>query len=242
MSAMPGKPVAGIRVGILTLDTAHDLVPGNMQHAHSFPFPVSYGVVRKVPFAQIAVGDEAATAPILAAARALEASGADLIVGACGSFGHYQREAASALSVPVCLSPLVQVPFLLSLMPANRKLAILFARTAAFTARVQQACGIGAAHLDRLVLAEADGLEGFRAVMDPSLRLDDPRLRRDVIDHAAMIVQNDRSIGGWLIQCSDLPPYARDIAVATRLPVWDMTMLTCHLYRALAPVRYEAAP
>jgi len=242
MTGRTSRPFIGIRVGIVTLDTAHDLVPGNMQHAQSFPFPVMYGVVKGVPFAQIAVGDEAATAPILAAALALEASGVDVIVGACGSFGHYQQAAAAVLSVPVCLSPLVQVPFLLSLLPATKKLAILFARTSAFTARVQQACTIGADHLSRLVLAEADGLEGFRAVMDASLPLDDARLRREVAEHTRMIVQRDPAIGGWLIQCSDLPPYALDIAMATRLPVWDMTVLTCHLYRALAPVRYEAAP
>ena len=43
------------------------------------------------------------------------------------------------------------------------------------------------------------------------------------------------AIGAWLIQCSDLPPYAASLRRATGLPVFDMVTLIEHIGTALRP-------
>lgn len=240
MIARRGKPFAGIRIGIVTLETAHDLAPGNVQHAASFPFPVLYRPVRGVDFALIARGDPTAREPILEAVRDLATMGAEIIAGACGSFGHYQREAAAAVDVPVCLSSLVQVPFLLAVLPARQRLGVIFARAATFTSLVKAACGITEAQERRLLVLEADRLPAFAPVMNDQERLNSPALEAELcaLATAAQVAHPD--IGGWLLQCSDLPPYARALARATGRPVWDMSVLIRHLHDAALPPDYTA--
>jgi hypothetical protein len=44
----------------------------------------------------------------------------------------------------------------------------------------------------------------------------------------------------WLIQCSDLPPYAAAIQRATGLPVFDMVTLIDHVRAALKRRPFES--
>lgn len=231
-AARGGRPVAGIRLGILTLASRHELVPGNVQHAGSFPFPTAYAVVENVPLPLLMAGDEVVLPAILEAVRTLETLGVDMIVGACGSFGHYQRDVAAAARMPVCLSPLVQVPFLLSILPSDRTLGIVFARTSAFTDKVKAQCGI--VDTSRIVAVGADALDSFAPILDPDLRLDSRRLQDDMVGLLSETLTTHQSIGAWLLQCSDLPPYAAAIASATGLPVFDMATLAVHLEGALS--------
>jgi hypothetical protein len=230
------RPVAGISVGILTLDTRHDLVAGNVQYARSFPFPVAYSVVENVSLPALMRGDEQALPAIVSSVNALQALGVDLIVGACGSFAHYQKEVAAIARVPVCLSILVEVPFILSLLPPSKKLAIVFARIAAFTERAKRQCNI--TDCSRIVTVGADALASFAPILDPTQALDSCALETDLVALLKATHIRERSIGAWLLQCSDLPPYATAIAAATGLPVFDMTTLIAHLERAARPEDY----
>lgn len=222
-----GRATAGIRVGILTLDTRHTLVRGNVQHAASFDFPVTYAVVRDVPLEALMRGDDAALEPITCAVRELERQGVAIIVGACGSFGHYQRAVAASARVPVCLSILVQAPFVLSLLPASQSLGIVFARVSAFTTRVQAECGI--VDTRRIVPIGADALAAFAPILDADLALDSTRLEHDLVAMLQAEQVRHAHIGAWLLQCSDLPPYSNAIGRATGLPVFDMVRLVGHL-------------
>ena len=230
----PRKAVEGLRIGIVTLSTSHDLVCGNVQHADSFPFHVAYAAVRDVAFDHIACGDPRALKPIIEAARRLEETGVDIVVGACGSFVHYQREVAGAIDVPVCLSILMQIPFILSMLPPTRKLGVVFARSSTFTALAQDQCGVTAAMRDRLVFLSAADTDSFAPMLDPEQALDDGRLRQDLVAMTRQVAAADPAIGAWLLQCSDLPPYAPDIGASTGLPVWDMVLLVEHLRGAVA--------
>jgi hypothetical protein len=67
--------MAGFPVGILALDTRHQLVLGNVQHAGSFTFPVLYEIVRDVSGPALMRGDADAVSafqPILALQGSLD--------------------------------------------------------------------------------------------------------------------------------------------------------------------------
>ncbi len=230
---------AGFRVGILTLDTCHTLVHGNVQHAGSFSFAVQYGVVRDVAPSALMEGDVGALPAILDAARALETAGVRAVVGACGSFANFQREVAEALSVPVVMSILVEVPFVLRALPRNRRLGIIFARVSSLTTRVCEQCGIQ--ELDRIVALGADDLPAFRPILEQRGVLESKALEQELVELAVRTVQSDSSIGAWLLQCSDLPPYSAAVQCATGLPVFDMVSLIEHLGSALGPKDFSSA-
>jgi Asp/Glu/hydantoin racemase len=222
--------LAGFHVGILVLDTVHELVLGNVQHARSFDFPVLYEVVRGVSWAALMQGDQSARDIIVERARALEGAGVDVVVGACGSFANYQAEVAAAVNVPVFLSILLEVPLLLRALPRERQLGILFASTTSFTDRVREQCGI--AQTDRIVAIGADALPAFRPIAEQAGVLDDLGLRDSLVELVRASLRDHPRIGAWLLQCSDLPPYAAAIQRATGLPVFDMVTLIRHLHEA----------
>jgi len=52
-----GQAIAGASIGIICIPGVSGLIPGNVQNATSFDFPVMYEVMEDVEFPQIAVGD-----------------------------------------------------------------------------------------------------------------------------------------------------------------------------------------
>jgi hypothetical protein len=224
-------PMAGFPIGILALNTRHRLVVGNVQHAGSFTFPVIYEIVKDVSAPALMRGDPEAVDPIIRGAMALEALGVRAIVGACGSFANYQLDVANAVHVPVFLSILLEVPLLLRALPAAQRLGIIFATTASFTERVRRQCGIE--EEDRIVAIGADSIDAFRPILSQGGTLNSPILRDEVVDLACATMRAHPEIGAWLLQCSDLPPYADAIRRATDRPVFDMVALIRHVHDAL---------
>jgi hypothetical protein len=229
-------PFAGFPIGILALETRHHLVAGNVQHAGSFAFPVFYGIVRDVSGPALMRGDPDAAEPIVRGAMALEAAGVEAIVGACGSFANYQLEVASAVDVPVFMSILLEVPLLLRALPAARQLGIIFASTGTFTDRVRRQCGIEDS--DRIVAIGADAVSAFQPILAQEGKLDDASLRAGLVDLVAATLRAHPAIGAWLLQCSDLPPYAAAIQRATGRPVFDMVTLIRHVHDVVRRVPF----
>ena len=228
-----GAWIAGAPVGILAIRTSHALIPGNVQHAGSFDLPVLYGCVDVPAGCSLTRGDAALTPLIIDAAHRLVDQGVGAIVGACGSFAHYQRPVSDALAVPAFLSIMVQVPFLLAGLPAGRKLCIIAAWASALTDTLYDQCGI--TDRDRLVITQMAGQPAFDAMLAPGGRLLVADLRREVLAVARAALAADPTIAAFLLQCSDLPPFAPDLAAATGLPVFDMAGLVRWLQAALLP-------
>jgi hypothetical protein len=230
MKPRPNKAVSGIHVGVLTLDTRHFLALGNVQHARTFQYPVRYQVVSGVSGAALMGGDPGALRAITTGARALEDAGVDVIVGACGSFANYQSEVAAAVKIPVFTSILLEVPLILHGLPRAQKLGIIFASTTTFTDKVRQQCSIR--DVERIVAIGADCIGAFGSILSQAPDLDSDALGVGLVSLCEATLQREPSIGAWLLQCSDLPPYAFSIQEATGLPVFDMVTLIDHLHTA----------
>lgn len=219
---LSGSPVAGFPVGILCLRTCHPLLPGNVQNAQSFSTPVLYHAIDVTEPWALMRGDPALTDIIVAGVQHLASHGVRGVAGACGSFAFYQRAVAERCDVPVFLSILTQVPFILQSLGPRRKLGVICAVAETMNARVYGECGIRDPH--RLFVVAMRGRPAFDVLIEQN-RLPDPaRLRAEVLDAAAEICA-DPDVGAILLQCSELPPYAADIQARCGLPVFDMTIL-----------------
>jgi hypothetical protein len=224
------QALAGFRIGILVLDTHHDLVLGNIQHAGTFDFPVLYEIVRGVSGADLMSGDDRAAENIVAGAVRLEKAGVDAIAGACGSFANYQDAVAMAVQVPVFMSILLEIPLLLRSLPPAYQLGVIFASISTFTSKVRTQCGI--MEIDRIVAIGADTLAAFQPIITQQGPLDSAALGQSVAAVCKRTQEQHPRIGAWLLQCSDLPPYAALIQKATQRPVFDMLTLIRHIYHA----------
>lgn len=225
-------PVAGVKVGIIILGTSHPLLPGNVQNATTFNFPVIYEIVEGIDFSALMAGDPSCDYPIQRAIKRLEGCGVAMIFGACGSFAHWQAKATEYASVPVYLSIMAQVPFVLAGLPAAKKLGVVFATTDAFTPNVLTQCSI--ASEERLVVFGADELAEFRALFAPGSTVSDGRaLQSAFVELCVRKHEEFPEIGAWLLQCSELPVYAAALQQATGLPVYDQSLLISSQFQAI---------
>jgi len=229
------QAIAGYPVGILCLPGVSALIPGNVQNAGTFNFPVLYKVLEDVRFEQIANGDRAVEAAIVAGAEELVVNGVKAVVGACGSLGHYQSAVANAVGVPVFMSILTQVPFILQSLGNNQKLAAVFASTQTFTPLIQHECGID--DLGRIVSVGLMECPSFSGMTEPEKEFDGDALLAEMIARIESVM--DDSVGALLLQCSDLPPFAAELQQYFGLPVYDMTGLISWLQSAVLRRPFE---
>src|SRR5215210_3154584 len=125
----PGRPVAyGYTIGMLCAEWNIPFVPGDLNNASTFDFPVRYLTVAGAAGSEVLTGDASAYGELfVAAAKQLAAEGVHAITGNCGYMAAYQDVVAAAVDVPVFMSSLVQAPMLLRMLGLHRRLAVIVA-------------------------------------------------------------------------------------------------------------------
>lgn len=237
-----GRPAAyGYTIGVLCAEWNIPFVPGDLNNASTFDFPVRYFTVDGARGAGVLTGSaDAYAASFVRAARTLEAEGVRAITGNCGYMAAYQEAVAACVRVPVFMSSLLQAPLLTAMLGRHQRLAVLVASADGITDAVLLGAGIRPADRHRLAFHGLDRLPHFREVVIAECgTLDTGRLRGEVVAAAVDAVRADPAIGAILLECSDLPPYARDVHEATGLPVFDWASFLRYVHEATAPRRYS---
>ena len=219
VTARRDQEVVGGSVGIIALRVSYPLIPGNVINASTYDFPVQFAFV-DADVSDVLAGSPGLLAPLLAAAQRLETRGVGAVFGSCGTFGTYQIEIASAIGLPVFMSVLTIVPWLLQSLPKDARLGILAASSKPLSPRLASACGITDA--SRLVTVGADSAPEFRRLLQMEPSFDAGRLGDQIMELVARTQSAADDIAAWVIQCSDLPPYAHRIQRLTDVPVFDL--------------------
>jgi hypothetical protein len=122
-----GRAFYGQPIGILMADAVVPRPPGDIGNAFTFDFPVRYRLVPGATWDRFASADPTLLDPFLEGARVLEAEGVRAMTASCGFTALFQKELASAVSVPVFASSLVQVPLVRRMLRADQQVGILTA-------------------------------------------------------------------------------------------------------------------
>ena len=236
----PARPVAyGYTIGMLCAEWNIPFVPGDLNNASTFEFPVRYLTVEGAAGSQVLTGDADAYGELfVAAAKQLAAEGVHAITGNCGYMAAYQDVVSAAVDVPVFMSSLVQAPMLLRMLGPGQRVLVVVANAAGITERVLR--GAGVADPSRLVIQGLDHRPHFNdVILKETGELDEELLRREVVETAVEAAESDAAIGAVLLECSDLPPYARSIHEATGLPVFDWAGFIRYVHDATNPRTYR---
>ena len=239
VKTIQNQQVAGYSVGIVFIENInYPIMPGNVVNASTYNFPVRMMAVPGLVNTQLFNGDQSVADKIIAAAKHMvEYDGVRAICSACGFFGNYQKAVSEALDVPVAMSSMVQIPFILSMLKSNEKVGILSASGDSVTEALLQNCGI--TDRDRIVVKSARNTANFaNAVVDNAGFFDNSLAREEVVKLAVDMVREDSSIGAILLECSDMPPYAAEIQARTQLPVFDFITLINWLHAGVAQRPY----
>lgn len=238
-TARAGQTAYGYPVGIICAQWHIPFIPGDVNHAASFDYPVRYLPV-DVPGADILRGTadrDAYTAAIVDAARTLESEGVRAITSNCGFFGLWQHAVADAVSVPVFMSSLALVPLLHSMIGTDRKVGVVVANSTGITPDLLSAVGIR--DDESTVFAGLESYAHFESVvLRESGKLDSDAMSAEVTQACLALLVDQPDIGALLLECSDLPVYAAAVHEATGLPVFDWVALIDFVERAVVPKRY----
>jgi hypothetical protein len=231
LSMVPGSRATGF-LGILMLDTRFPRPVGDIGNPATFDFPVRYRVVSGAS-PQRVVREHAADLlqPFILAGQQLCAEGAVGISTSCGFLALFQRELAQALPVPVVTSSLLQVAWLLPLLAPGRTVGVVTIDAEALSADHLLAVGAPA---DLPIGGAAPDGEFAGKLLRDEPTLDVARAQADVVQAAQCLVQRRPDIAALVLECTNMPPYARAVTQATGRPVYDVVTLLTWFWAGLS--------
>lgn len=237
--ARQGQVAYGYSIGMLCAEWNIPFIPGDLNNANTFPFPVRYETVPGASGADVLRGEGSAFADLMVtAARKLEAEGVRAITGNCGFMVAYQDYVAARVNVPVFLTSLVQLPMLLQMIGHDRALGILTANSAALGAT--EFARVGITDTSRIRVRGMELYPHFNDVVLKELgTLDEELMTAEVVAAAQDLLAENPSLGAFMLECSDLPPYSKAIHEATGLPVFDWANFITYVHHATVPHDYH---
>jgi hypothetical protein len=211
-------------LGVLMLETRFPRVLGDVGNPGSFAMPVKHRVVAGAsPQRVVREGDAALLQPFIDCAQQLADEGARAITTSCGFLVQFQQAMQAALPVPVWTSSLLKLPELSA--PGVITVDVL---------------SLGAVHLraagaDATVPVMGLAADGHlqRALLEDLPDLDPKRAEADVVDAARRLVARWPTVREIVFECTNMPPYAKAVARATRRPVHHIISLLHERWQAL---------
>ncbi len=232
-----GQNICGIAIGVLSLESYFPKPPGHIKNPSSLPFTTTYEILQglTVPeFLNNPAPDK--LPPILAAAKRLEDQGVKAITGSCGFLALFQTEIAQAVSVPVFVSSLLQVP--LAYQMTQSPVGVLTASAPALTSKHIAGAGAGSVPI---AVQGLEDTEEFASVIlrNERTEMDLSKIEDEVLDAGLKQIRRAPEIKSVVLECTDLSPYAQILQEALNRPVFDLTTLTTMIYGVVLRQKYS---
>ena len=122
-------------------------------------------------------------------------------------------------------------------LPASKRLAILTISATSLDEATLHSAGIAS---DTPVFGLPRDSHFVRAILDGYPALDIEQATREWVTLACECQQSHPDIGGWLFECANMPPYAKAVAAATGLDVYDAIALGTELRAGTVRATREA--
>jgi Asp/Glu/hydantoin racemase len=236
--AIGGYNVYGRTIGILMLESSFPRIPGDIGNATTFDFPVAYKVVRGASGQKLVdEPDSKLRGLFIESAQELEKEGVKAITTSCGFLALFQKEIASAVSIPVFTSSLMQVPLAYSMLKREQKVGIITALKRNLTKRHLAAIGIE--NIPTIIVGMDNSEEFMRSIhgyayaSSEKPTMDVGKIEREMVEAAKELVKQNPEVGAIVFECHNIPPYAFAVQEATNLPVFDIVTLTNMVYSAV---------
>jgi len=223
-------------VGILMLETNFPRPPGDIGHAQTWDFPV---VMRKVggASAQAVVHENPRLLldAFIGVGRELVADGCAGLATSCGFLSLMQNDLKDALGVPFASSPLMQLPMIEAMLPTAQKAGVLTISEESLSADHLRAVG---ARADTAVAGLPSTGAFATAIFQDRNEMDFAACRDEMCDAALGLVSGHDSIGAIVLECTNMAPYAHDIAQVTGRPVHSIVSFLNWFQSGLVPPRF----
>ncbi|MEM9332525.1 MAG: aspartate/glutamate racemase family protein [Pseudomonadota bacterium] len=233
---MPQKD-APPAIGILMLDSRFPRIPGDIGNEVTWPFPVLYKVVKHASPAKVVRNRaDGLLDDFVAAGKALIDEGACAITTSCGFLSVFQRELTLRLPVPIIASSLMQVELVNRTLPLGKRAGIL---TIAASSLSPEHLRLANVPVETPIGTTEAGREFSRVILNDETELNVEIARQDNIEAAVRLKKSNPELGAIVLECTNMTPYARDIARETGLPVYSIETLISWLFAGLYPQAFS---
>ncbi len=211
------------------LDTKFERIVGDIGNPESFDFPILKKVVIGANTRRVVTeGDLSLLEPFLQAARELEHAGVSAITTSCGFLAMFQKELARAVKVPVFASSLLQVSAVSAMLPEGKIVGIMTADSSKLGQRHFD--GVCISHVKKVVFGMENTFFHDVFVKDDA-KLDRKKAEQDMVDVAKKMMATCPEIGAIVMECTNMPPYAEAVRLATGVPVFDIRSLANYVMK-----------
>ncbi|WP_295316854.1 aspartate/glutamate racemase family protein [Roseobacter sp.] len=225
------------RLGILMLDTQFPRIPGDVGNPVTWPFPVRYAVVPgATPQAVVCEDPEPLVQEFITAGRGLIDAGCTGIATTCGFLALIRPGLAAKLGVPVAASALEQAAQVQAALPPDQTIGVLTISAASLSPRHLAVAGAP----DTCVIEGVEDTSFARSILGNQTVLDVEAARRDLCAAARRLVAHAPQTGAIILECTNMVPYARDIARATGRPVFSIYTYLMWFHDSLLPPAFPA--
>lgn len=228
--------MAKAAVGILMLETGFPRPPGDIGNTQTWDFPVLLRTVGGASAQKVVHEDPRALFDaFVQVGRDLVADGCAGLTTSCGFLSLMQDELKEALGVPFASSSLMQVPLIQAMLPAQQKTGILTISKESLSAAHLSAAGVsGDVPIEGLPRNSAFAT----AIFDNLPQMDVAMCRSDMCAAAERLVARHPTVGAITLECTNMAPYAADIAKITGRPVYSIVSFLNWFQAGLEPPRY----
>lgn len=229
-----GHNIYGEAIGIITLETIFPRIRGDIGNALTWDFPVIYKIVKgSVPSEVVRKGIK----PIwlkryIEAAQELEQTGVKAITTSCGFLGLFQEEIANSVNIPVFTSSLMQIPLIYRMLKKDQKIGIITVNSQDLTKKHLD--NVGAGLVPTIIVGTENEEEFTKVFLGNKIILNVERAKSDLIKVGKKLVSQYHEIGAIVLECTNMPPFAKSIQQEVNLPIFDIYTLTNMVYGAVA--------
>lgn len=225
------------KLGILMLETQFPRIPGDVGNPATWNFPVRFAVVKgATPQAIVCADPEPFTQAFIEAGRALVSEGCTGIATTCGFLALIRPRLAASLDVPVAASALEQAAQIRTMLGPQKRVGILTISRKSLSEDHLVAARVP----PDTVLRGMEGSSFATSILGNLTTLDVDAARRELVSASVEMCAHAPDVGAILLECTNMVPYAADMAQATGRPVHSIYSYLTWFHESLAPARFPS--
>jgi hypothetical protein len=212
-------------IGVLMLDTRFPRLPGDIGNPSSFGVPTLTRIVRGVHASDVVRSAAAQRSaglfePFMQVLRAFEREGAASVTTTCGFLVLLQAQLQYVTRLPVVTSSLTLLP---ELLERHRRVGVLTVSARYLDGDYFRVAGVPPSRMEDVATEGVDPAGEFASVfLGDRPTLDFDRARREVVEAALRLKARAPGVTDVVLECTNMPPYARAIEAATGFRTWSL--------------------
>jgi len=212
-------------LGVVKLDYSSPSSEGELTCAASFEYEVHYRVVPGWTFKMCQTGkmNEEIKKRFKRAIQWLVDKGVSVITGSCGYMMYYQHIAREITQIPVFMSSLCLLPTITCAFAPKEQIIIMCANGSSLEPMrdlIRTECGVDT-NEKRYNIVGCQDVDGFEAVMK-GYKVNYDKTEPGIIKRSLEALEKYPESRAFLLECTQLPPFADAIRYHTGLPVFDI--------------------